>query len=366
MSTARPLILLITFTCSPLLHAQVFSGSTREAMKNSVANYKLHGTVPAGQLFRMSIVDGLLTGDLVADIPNSTIAVRVEVEGDPATWAVRKRALGAAAAPTSYITLYRYDFDAPADGLWSITATLRTNYLTIYGRTGEGNQGLNVRYMQNNNTITFTVSTIGVGAQQNLINATATSLKQLQTQHPEEVRKYLTPMLRAMSGRYLLRPGAADVYRVFESIQPDSETAGKLDELLIKLDANSYKLREEATRELSEMGTRGVLAALRRDTDDLSAEARNRLELFIATHSTGLDNIEAARKDGHFLLDCLDDADPAVRKVALESLAKLVNKPLSIDLALQGEARSQAIERLRKQVDPLLRPTTKPTTKPAA
>lgn len=368
MCTARLISWLWIVFVAPMALAQVFagSGSTREAMKNTVQNYKLHGAVPAGQFFRMAVVDGLLTGDLLADIPNSTTVVRVDVEGDPATWAVRKRAMAGAAAASSYISVYRYDFAAPEDGIWSISATIRSNYLTLYGRSGEGARGMSIRYMQNGNNITFTVSTIGAGAQNNLINATANSLKQLQSQHPEEVRKYLTPMLRAMSGRYLLRPGAADVYRVFDTIQPDSDTAARLEELLLKLDANSYKLREEATRELAAMGTKGVLAAVRRDLSDLPAEARNRLELFVSTHSTGLENVEAAREDGYFLLDCLDDGDLAVRKAALEGLQKLVKKPISLDVTLSGEALVREVERVRKSVDRLIRPTTRPATKPAA
>src|SRR5439155_23666333 len=129
--------------------------------------------------------------------------------------------------------------------------------------------------------------------------------------------------------RLLLRPGAADIYRVFDKIPPDPAAAKKLEDLLIRLEADDYPARDKASKELHALGAPAVLAVLRRDLSDLSAEAKNRLDLFLANHSNMLlDDPRAPLTDGAFLLDCLDDDDAAVRAAGKAALEKLIAKPI--------------------------------------
>src|SRR5439155_1200618 len=211
---------------APTLHAQVAAVgvaplNSREAAKNALANYKVHARyLSVAQLLNISVTNGIITGELVADLPVQNELYRVEIEGSPDTWSVRKRILGG--ANNLYVTVTRYDFDAPPDEFWSTALTLRTGYFAVMATRGD----------------------------------------------------------------------------------------------------NANGLRAPA-----------VLAALRRDLSALSAEAKNRLDLFLANHSNMLlDDPRAPLTDGAFLLDCLDDDDAAVRAAGKAALEKLIAKPIEFDL----------------------------------
>jgi hypothetical protein len=258
-----PLLLaLLIVTAAPVhpLRAQVVS--QRETMKTTTANYKVHGRYTLNQLVSFDVREGLLNLGLNADLPNQVEPLRLDIEGSDATWVARRRTLaGAAAAANSYVTLTRYDFDAADDKPWLITMTIRSNYVSVSAQSGETPKIFRVRLTQTNGTLSFNLSTTEGGRTQNLLTAQAPTLKQLQAEHPEEVRKYLAPLLRTMTGRSILRPGPADVYRVFDTIPADPAIARKLDDLLVRLDADSYAVRDKASAELHALGAASTPAA---------------------------------------------------------------------------------------------------------
>ena len=74
------------------------------------------------------------------------------------------------------------------------------------------------------------------------------------------------------------------------------------------------------------------------------------------------------------LLDCLADADPAVRSAAKQRLEKLIGKPAPIDLTQPQDKLRQAVADLRINYlpppkppapEPTTHPATQPTTQPA-
>lgn len=349
----------------------------RDSVKNRVANYKLHGRLPLDQLVQFTTgADGQIVATVDPSLPTQNEPLRIEVEGSDATWIVQKRVLGGGAVPNnSYISLTRYDFDAPDDQPWSTGVTLRSNYLLINAVVGDQQTAVRVSLVQSSGTLILRVTNnqprpaaaaapaVAAPAQAIVLTVQATSLNQLRAEHPEEVRTYLAPALRALAGRSLFRPGPADVYRAFDQIPANPAVARKLDALLAGLESDEFAKRDKATANLTNLGPPGVLAALRRDNSDLSPEAQNRLQQFIAAHATlSLAPGEAAktRADRSFLIDCLDDNDPAVRAAAKASLEKLLHRPLPYDTTLDGKARESAVEALRKTINTTTRP------KPAA
>jgi hypothetical protein len=131
------------------------------------------------------------------------------------------------------------------------------------------------------------------------------------------------------------------------------------------LESDVYAVRDQASKDLQSLGTVAVLAVLRRDSSDLSAEARNRLDLFISNHSNlPIDDARAALKDGPFLLDCLDDEDIYVRSAAKDALERLIKRPVEFDPAADDEGRAAAVDGLRKTLDSVLRATTRPVRGP--
>jgi hypothetical protein len=372
MSTPRPTrlppllaVLTLALALAPAAPAQQVGGAIggalvtqREAAKTAVANYKLHGSLSLDQLVQVDARDGTLNVTVNADLPSQTEALRVDVPGSDATWVVRKRTLGAGA--TTYVTLSRYDFDAPEDQPWLTTLTLRSNYVSMSAQAGENGNPFRVRLTQANGNLTFTGGR-GVGPANAQFSFTAPSLAQLHAEHPAEVRRHLVPLLHALTGRTLLRPGATDVYRAFPEIPADPAAARKLDHVLARLDADAYADRDRADRDLHALGPAGVLALLRRDLADLSPEARTRADVFLAARSnTPYPDPARARADGAFLLDCLDDDDPAVRAAAKSDLENLVGRPVDFDTTLTGGPRATAVDTLRRQLQPRFRPTTQP------
>ncbi len=365
-TTARSAgVILLALLFAPAIQAQVApvgvaATNSREAMKKSLDSLQVHSRYTAvEQLLNITVTDGVISGELLADLPIPNELYRVEVEGSPTVWSVRKRILGRNNNMV-YITVARYDFDAAPDEFWSTVLTLRTGYFVVSATRGDTASGMRVRLSQANGSLSLTCAEITRGAARTTFIASAPTLRQLQAEHPHEVRQYLNPMLRGLTSRLLLRPGAADIYRVFDTIPPDPAAAKRLDDLLIRLESDDYPVRDKASRELGAIGAPAVLAVMRRDLSDLSAEAKNRLNVFLANHSNMLlDDPRAPLKDGQFLLDCLDDANPAVRAAAKIALEKLIAKPIEFDISLDEDARAPAVDALRKQFAPLLRPTTR-------
>lgn len=335
----------------------------RATAKTMVANYKVHATLSQAKFVQLSIVDGLLEGRLVAEVPNQVEPVRIQVEGSDAVWVVRNRALGGG----PYTTITRYDFDAPDDGIWSTVLSVRTSYLMISAQTGDTMNGKRLRLTQSNRTLRMQVTHVEKGQHREIFAANAETLRQLQVEHPNEVRQYLAPAVRMITGRWLFKPGAADVYRVFGTIAPDPETSAEVGRIILGLEADAFAQREAASKSLGKLGPRGVLAILRRDRADLSPEARNRLDAFVAGHSNlDMADVERARRDPHFLLDCLDDADADVRGAAKQAMEALLKRPVDFDpAAAEGPARAAAIDKLRQEIDKSGVSATRPTTKPA-
>jgi len=263
---------------------------------------------------------------------------------------VHKRNAGQA---STYLTLSWYDFTAPDDEIWSTALTLRdNNYVAMTAQTGDGAGGLRIRLTQSSRRLRFTVTDAQQGgARRTIVTASADSVDQLRRENPEHVRNYLEPPLRKITGKSLLRPGPADVYGAFETIQPDPEVARQVIALLSRLDAESFKQREQASADLAKLGPPAVLAVLRLDRSLVSAEANTRLMSFLAAHGNSTVASQAAAKDPHFLVDCLDDDDAKVRAAAKAALEKMLDRPLKFDPSLTGAQRLKAVDAVRREVD---------------
>ena len=333
---------------------------SREYARDSVSNSAVHAKYPLGHLFRLDVRDGTLSAELLAEFTSQYEAYRVEVEGSDALWTVRKRVIGG--NNTVFVQISRYDFDAPADQYWCTSMTLRSGMITLLASTGDSNAGMRVRLTQANGMMGFSCGKVEDGLQTSVLLASAPTLDQLKAEYPREVRKYLTPILRDLTGgRTPLQPAPADVYRAFDSIRPDPKVARQVEELLARLDSEVYAVRDAASKELAGLGAPAVLAILRRDMDDLSAEARNRIDRFLASRANlSPEEAVAARKDRAFLIDCLEDEHLAVRQAAKAALEKLIGAKIDFDATLSGEARADAVDALRQKLNPT------PTTRPAA
>ena len=161
----------------------------------------------------------------------------------------------------------------------------------------------------------------------------APDLLSLWNDHPKELRQFLLPLLREMTGKNALAPQPGDVYRAFASIPADEATMQKLTAILPALDAEERKDRELAGKQIEALGPAGVLAAARVDPATLTPEQRGRLEALVNSHSTTADPAASAKRDPLFLADCLEDPDAKVRTAALEALRTMTGRPIAFDVS---------------------------------
>src|SRR5690606_29977938 len=111
-----------------------------------------------------------------------------------------------------------------------------------------------------------------------LVQISSPSLTAMRQEHPEEIRKYVAPLLATLNGFDVLRPGAADVYRVFNEIPASPEMIQKVEELLILIGSPIPDQRTAGSKALAELGRPAVLAVLRMELAFLTPEERARLD----------------------------------------------------------------------------------------
>jgi hypothetical protein len=178
----------------------------------------------------------------------------------------------------------------------------------------------------------------------------AANVQKIRHERPVEVRTYLEPLLIELcGGRNPLRPQAGDVYRAFESIPADSGATERVQRIVDAFDALEPAVREAASTQLNQLGRADVLAAARIDRTQLSAEQSLRLDAFVARNSAMAD-IQAARRDRLFLIDCLEDEDSAVRAAALTALREVVGHEIDFDIDAPAEQRATDAQALETQL----------------
>jgi hypothetical protein len=177
-----------------------------------------------------------------------------------------------------------------------------------------------------------------------------TTLAELRSTHRAVMQTYLAPAMRRIGLRgFVLRHPAAEIYAAFPALTPDPAVARRLAGLLPRLGSPRVAERDAASAELAGLGRPGVLAVLRLDRRPLSAEQNLRIDLFL--HGSGEELPRpAVEHDIDFYIDCLDDEDLQVRKVAKDALETRLGRPIDFDPALDADPRSAAVDRIYEQI----------------
>jgi hypothetical protein len=320
----------------------------RDAQRQSVMNTPDGGTFKLDDLVRITLAQGRLNTRWVAadaGLPNRQPR-RIKIEGSNATWLVNHFVNG----PNSIDTLSRYDFDAPEDDFWMIQLSFQQalGVVTIYAQGGDTSEVMRLYFQQQSSGVVVNLSGIENGRFRQILTANAPDLFRLRDEHPLEVTRHLAPILRKLTGRALLRPGAGDIYRVFPDIPAEPTVTARVLALLPALMSDNPEQRDAATLALHATGPAGALAAMRLDRESLFPEQQNRLSMFMSlqTHMTIEDPAQAA-KDPLFLVDCLEDDDPAVRQAAKSALEKTIGRPIEYDPSAPPEKRAGRADALR-------------------
>jgi hypothetical protein len=245
-----------------------------------------------------------------------------------------------------------FDFTATALGRTRATAEPRLSRVMLMGRgfylrgrstSDEKMYQIDFRSYADKTNVSLSVREMSRGRRGAVMSMEAADLQHIRHERPVEVRTYLEPLLREIcDGRNPLRPGAGDVYRAFESIPADSAALERVKRIVESFDALEPATRDAASAQLNQLGRAEVLAAVRIDRTELSAEQSSRLDAFVARNST-LADIAAARRDPLFLIDCLEDDDRAVRTAALLQLRQAGGgHEVEFDIDAPAEQRAAA------------------------
>jgi hypothetical protein len=181
----------------------------------------------------------------------------------------------------------------------------------------------------------------------------APDLSRLRLRYPQDVRKYVVPVLEHLGAADALVPPAADVYRAFPQIAADPKVTTQVQELLAALDSVDPAERRRASAALEDLGRPGVLAILRMTQQDLSPQQRFALQSILAAHSNRPASptvVDDARADVPFLVDCLDDPDLTVRTAALNAMETTLGHEVRFDPNLPREQRDVQSDRLRESL----------------
>jgi hypothetical protein len=355
---------------NPMIGANVarMNKQNLEALKRNIDNMPVDSTVNIDQLLHIDLQsDGLLKADLAAMAP-APEQKRIKVQGlgdslaAKADWVIYVPPINPAMRQGTFLNLTRYDFDQDGeDQIWSTQYSFNDGIISIFAI----GVGMRINFTQSNNTVNLNIFPMGGRGIQRVQQFTAANLLDLRTEHPEEVRKYLTPLLTRLAGKDLLRPGATDVYGVFTEIPAPTQAVQNVMALLPRLDADAAADRDAASADLAKLGTPGILAVQRLDRSTLTQQQKSRCDAFLnRERRRSFDNPNEALHDQEFLLEALNDDDPAVRADAHKALETLLGHSVQFDVAQTSTQRQTAVEKLREQIQKESAPA--PTTGPAA
>jgi hypothetical protein len=192
-----------------------------------------------------------------------------------------------------------------------------------------------------------------------LHSLTANDFQALKREHRAEVYQYLGPILRQLRTEGVIGADPRKARQVLMARGQPREVEPQVHKLVMQLDADSFKERENALRKLKDMGPDALAIVERLNRKVLSAQQQTGIEAFISdVKLASLEELERLRKDPGFLIECLYCEDASIRIAALGRLKAMHAGTSGIDPRSDPLPQAGVIEELRsKLVSP---PTTKP------
>lgn len=180
----------------------------------------------------------------------------------------------------------------------------------------------------------------------------AATLAELRREHPEEVGRFLIPVLRTIGQeRTLLAPEPATVFQVLRGhADPDPAVVEQVTQLVKQLDSPDPRTRDQAAASISALGAQGAITMMAMDRTSLSAEQNSRLDMLVSSHAPVSEaEAQELRQDPMFLVDCLYLEDRALRQAALVQLEQVIDQKVDFNLEAKGQEELLAIAALREK-----------------
>jgi len=189
---------------------------------------------------------------------------------------------------------------------------------------------------------------------------TTNDFQSLKREHRAEVYQYLGPILRLLRTEGVIGADVRKARQVLMARGEVRQVEPAVQKLVMQLDAESFKERENALRGLKELGPDGLAVVEKMNRKSLSAQQQTGIEAYISdVKLASVEELENLRKDPGFLVDCLYCEDTAIRVAALERLKAMKANVGGIDPRSDPLAQAGVIEELRNKL------VAPPATKPA-
>jgi len=179
--------------------------------------------------------------------------------------------------------------------------------------------------------------------------------------HPREASVYLRPTfrkLRAEQDVFAVDPNEAWQVLARHWTEPPG-LRGKIIALLPRLDADDFRDRRAAAKELQQLGQPAAMILNTLDRKTLSPEQVSRIDAIEkAVLPLAPDEAPKLASDRDYLVNLLYNDDPALTSAVLKRLGELSSGPKKFDPAARGDARLRAVDALwTTELQPATRPT---------
>jgi len=262
-----------------------------------------------------------------------------------------------------FISFESYDFSDPAVLARHLQVLLEPlNLQVVYDVDYGDDRTHSVTLIQKTNPraadqVTLLVQTTpGAGSEPAAnLTITAASFTLLRGEHPAVFEQYVRPAFRALrQDPTVFGVDERVAWQVLsDTWKPSGDIAPKVTAILAQLNADDYSTRAAAEKQLEDLGEPAALYLMSFDRGTLTPEQKARCDKFLAGYRPLPD--QQAREFGanvNFLLDCLYSDDAAIRRGALDHLAKVVGHEVKFDADQSPGDRITAIRTLREQLAP--------------
>lgn len=174
-------------------------------------------------------------------------------------------------------------------------------------------------------------------------------------EYPQQTEQYVRPLLRELGQEAVFAPDPMVAWQVFSDLrQPDPRMAQKVRQLLPRLDADDYHVRNAALTQLQRLGRDGASVLVHMDRSKLTPEQNARIDRALLPYGhLPTREVSRLRSDAGFLLDCLYSEDTTIRQAAIARLRSMFRPDIEFDTDAPPIPRNAAVALLREQFKPV-------------
>lgn len=334
---------------------------TRRSIQAELSRLPSLGTLPMSEVLQLKVENGDLA--IQSQLKPSKAPSQVQIKGMSGPASVMVRTVGAAGwASMQFI---HKDTQRPGMGLVVTTVMSTVGNIQVSQDSEREDQLTQVQLIQDlrlrqsapelsENTVRLYIHRTNqeTGAKLVELQLSASSFDELVRQHPKEVGEFLRPVFRDLQQEATVFAMEDDV--AWQVLSPraklDPAVEQQVQGLVKQLGAEKAADREAAAEGLRKLGRPGILALMKVERGNLSAEQNAQIDVLLEPYRRlSKSEAEAMLNNVDFLLNTLASEDPALRRLGLGRLEEKLGRKVAIDIDAPLADRLKAIAELRGQ-----------------